>query len=99
MGSGCSEDDEDDFVDAREVFDKMSDSSSDCSQDDCSTSGFGYDYWVGNLDNSVDIRRDKLLRFMGLSSRWLIRDPQEEYEQDDFIDEIRAENSNFQNGL
>ena len=44
MGSGCCEDEEDDFVDAREVFDKMSDSSSDCSQDDCSKSRFGYDY-------------------------------------------------------
>ncbi|KAJ9549671.1 hypothetical protein OSB04_022214, partial [Centaurea solstitialis] len=102
MGSGCSEDEEDDFFDAREVFDLMSDSSFCCSSDDCSTSGFGYDYWVGNLDG-VDVRRDKLLRFMGLSSRWLVRDPQEEYEQDDFVGNIGVdtvpENSNFRDGV
>ncbi|XP_024995622.1 uncharacterized WD repeat-containing protein C3H5.08c-like isoform X2 [Cynara cardunculus var. scolymus] len=100
MGS-CSEEQEDDFFDAREVFASMSDSGSDCSPEDCSTSGFGYDYWVGNLD-SVDIRRDKLLRFMGLNSRWLVRDPEEEYE-DDFVDEIREDTmlvkSDFQDGF
>lgn len=100
MGS-CSEDEEDDFFDTREVFASMSDSGSDCSPEDCSTSGFGYDYWVGNLDG-VDVRRDKLLRFMGLNSRWLVRDPEEEYE-DDFVDEIREdtmpENSDLQDGF
>lgn len=100
MGS-CSEDEEDDFFDTREVFALMSDSGSDCSTEDCSTSGFGYDYWVGNLD-SVHVRRDKLLRFMGLNSRWLVRDPEQEYE-DYFVDEIRedtmAENSDFKDGI
>ncbi|KAJ0666020.1 putative transcription factor WD40-like family [Helianthus annuus] len=88
MGS-CSEDEEDEFFDAREVFALMSDSDSDCSPEDCSTSGFGYGYWVGNLD-SVDARRDKLLRFMGLNSRWLVnRDREEEEYEDVFVDEVR----------
>ncbi|MFS7942082.1 putative transcription factor WD40-like family [Helianthus anomalus] len=90
MGS-YSEDEEDEFFDAREVFDYMSDSGSDWLPEDCSTSGFGYDYWVGNLDG-VDARRDKLLRLMGLSSRWRVnRDNEEGYDpyEDGFIDEIR----------
>lgn len=90
MGSYSEEEDE--FFDTREVFDVMSDSDSDCLIDDCSTSGFGYDYWAGNLDG-VNARRHKLLRFMGLSSRWLVkRDREHEDEdgyEDDFVDEIR----------
>ncbi|KAI7741127.1 hypothetical protein M8C21_000647 [Ambrosia artemisiifolia] len=101
MGSYC-EDEEDEFFDTREVFGLMSDSDSECSPEDCSTSGFGYDYWVGNLE-SVDARRDRFLRFMGLNSRWLVkRDSDEEYEGG-FVDEIRdvtevilPENSNTQ---
>ncbi|KAK9053067.1 hypothetical protein SSX86_029697 [Deinandra increscens subsp. villosa] len=89
MGSSI-ENEEDEFFDTREVFALMSDSDSDSFREDCSTSGFGYDYWVGNL-GSVDARRDKFLRFMGLNSRWLVkRDREDEYE-DCFIDEIRDE--------
>ncbi|KAI3693709.1 hypothetical protein L1987_76659 [Smallanthus sonchifolius] len=83
-----SEDEEDEFFDARQVFALMSDSESDCSPGGCSTSGFGYDYWAGNFD-SVDARRDKLLRFMGLSSRWHVKRGREEEFEDDIVDEIR----------
>ncbi|KAK1438555.1 hypothetical protein QVD17_04364 [Tagetes erecta] len=94
MMSGYREGEDDEFFDAREVFDKMSDLDS---FDDCSTSGFGYDYWVGNLDG-VDARRDKLLRFMGLNSRWLVkRDREEEEYGDDFVDEIRDDTELFLN--
>lgn len=41
----------------------MSDSDSGCLAEHCSTSGFGYAYWVGNLDR-VGARRGKLLRHM-----------------------------------
>ncbi|KAI3812855.1 hypothetical protein L1987_17568 [Smallanthus sonchifolius] len=88
---GYSEDEEDEFFDAREVFALMPDSDSDCFLD-CSTSGFGYDYWVGNLD-SVESRRDKLLRFMGLSSRWLVKRGREEEYEDDFVDEVRDDSN------
>ncbi|KAI3713480.1 hypothetical protein L1987_72058 [Smallanthus sonchifolius] len=91
---GYSEDEEDEFFDAREVFALMPDSDSDYFLD-CSTSGFGYDYWDGNLD-SVESRRDKLLRFMGLSSRWLVKRGREEEYEDDFVDEVR-DDSNSQN--
>ncbi|KAL8200973.1 hypothetical protein R6Q57_012312 [Mikania cordata] len=85
---GYSEDEDDEFFDTREVFDLMLDSDSCRCAEDCSTSGFGYDYWVGNLD-SVDARRHRFLKFMGLNSRWLLeRDREKEYE-DDFFDEIR----------
>ncbi|XP_076929846.1 uncharacterized protein LOC143594407 [Bidens hawaiensis] len=96
MGSSYSEDEQDEFFDTHQVFDEMSDSDSGCSDEHCSTSGFGYDYWVGNLD-SVDARRGKLLRFMGLSSRWLAkRERKDEYEYeygygDDFVDEVRGD--------
>ncbi|PWA63988.1 dynein regulator LIS1 [Artemisia annua] len=81
---------EDVFFDAYEFFDDMFDS------EDCSTSGFGYDYWVGNME-SVDFRRNKLLRFMGLSSRWLVerdRDRDTDRDEDcvdDFVGEIRED--------
>ncbi|CAI9281586.1 unnamed protein product [Lactuca saligna] len=47
---GSYSDNEDEFFDAREAFASMSDSGSDCSLEDYSTSGFDYDYWVGNLE-------------------------------------------------
>ncbi|CAI9299484.1 unnamed protein product [Lactuca saligna] len=47
---GSYSDNEDEFFDAREVFASMSDSGCDCSPEYCSTFGFDYDYWVGNLE-------------------------------------------------
>ncbi|CAI9286406.1 unnamed protein product [Lactuca saligna] len=47
---GSYSDNEDEFFDACEAFASMFDSGSDCSPEDCSTSGFDYDYWVGNLE-------------------------------------------------
>ncbi|KAL7609968.1 hypothetical protein Lser_V15G10059 [Lactuca serriola] len=102
---GSYSDNEDEFFDAREAFATMSDSGSDCSPEDCSTSGFDYDYWVGNMEG-VDSRRDKFLRFMGLNSKWLVnREGEEEYDND-FIDEINEDtvlispqNSDFQDRI
>ncbi|KAI3756339.1 hypothetical protein L1987_56159 [Smallanthus sonchifolius] len=51
------------------MFASLSDSDS----DDCSTSGFNYDSWMGNLD-SVNERRNKFIRSVGLSSKWLGKD-------------------------
>ncbi|KAD3641412.1 hypothetical protein R6Q59_003992 [Mikania micrantha] len=85
---GYSEDEDNEFFDTREVFDLMPDSDSGRCTEDCSTSGFGYDYWVGNLD-SVDARRHRFLKFMGLSSRWLVESDREKEYEDDFFDEIR----------
>ncbi|GJU29237.1 WD repeat-containing protein 44-like protein [Tanacetum coccineum] len=81
---------EDVFFDAYEIFDDMLFDS-----EDCSTSGFGYDSWgvIGNME-SVDFRRNKLLSFMGLSSRWLVqRDRDRDHEDcvDDFVGEIRQD--------
>nr|GEU96313.1 hypothetical protein [Tanacetum cinerariifolium] len=84
---------EDVFFDAYEIFDDMLFDS-----EDCSTSGFGYDYWgvVGNME-SVDFRRNKLLGFMGLSSRWLVqRDRDRDRDEDcvdDFVGEIRQDSN------
>nr|XP_043607170.1 uncharacterized WD repeat-containing protein C3H5.08c-like [Erigeron canadensis]XP_043607172.1 uncharacterized WD repeat-containing protein C3H5.08c-like [Erigeron canadensis] len=82
-----SEDEGDEFFDANDV---MYDSGSDC---DCSTSGFGYDYWVRRNLECVDSRRDKFLRCMGLNSRWLLKKgDQDDYkndDEDDFVDAIR----------
>lgn len=86
---GCCSEIEDDFLDAHEVFVTSSDSGSEC--DDCSTSGFGYDSWFGNLD-SVDERRNRFMRSMGLSSKRLVRDEEKEHENDGFyrdFDEIK----------
>lgn len=55
---------EDDFHDAHDVFDKMSDSEDE---------GFVYDSWVGNLD-SVDKRRNKFIRSIGLSNKWVVKE-------------------------
>ncbi|XP_071692447.1 uncharacterized protein [Rutidosis leptorrhynchoides] len=88
--------DEDCFYDAHEVFDELSDSDS---NEDCCTSGFGYDYWVCNLDGA-DTRRDKFLKFMGLNSSWLVHrdhieteyDYEHEHEHEHvFVDEIRQD--------
>lgn len=93
MGSYTEENEEDDdgFYDAREVFDLISDLDS---NEDCCTSGFGYDYWVGNLDG-VDARRHKFLKFMGLNSSWLVnREIENEHEHElehVFVDEIRQD--------
>ncbi|XP_071730648.1 uncharacterized protein [Rutidosis leptorrhynchoides] len=79
----CS-DIEDDFHDTREVLDVLSDSESERSSDDsCSTSGFNYDpLWVGNLD-SVDERRNRFMKSIGLSSKWLVvKDEEIETEND-----------------
>ena len=50
---GSYSDNEDEFFDACKAFASMSDSGSDCSPEDCSTSGFDYDYWVGNLEKGL----------------------------------------------
>lgn len=82
---GCCSETEDDFFDATEVFLSMSDSDSERSSDDCSTSGFKYDSWIGNLD-SVNERRNKFIKSIGLSSKWLVKDE----ETDETSDETKS---------
>ncbi|XP_076900585.1 uncharacterized protein LOC143554782 [Bidens hawaiensis] len=82
--SGCSDMD-DDFFDTREMFASLSDSDSNSdserSSNECSTSGFNYDSWMGNLD-SVNERRNKFIKSVGLSSKWLVKDEETEPEKD-----------------
>lgn len=80
----CSEI-EDDFFDTHEMFAQLSDSDSErSSSDDCSTSsGFNYDSWVGNLD-SVDERRNRFIKSIGLSPKWVVKDEEIEPENDGF---------------
>ncbi|KAL7596600.1 hypothetical protein Lser_V15G30248 [Lactuca serriola] len=82
MKMSCCSEIEDDFFDAREVFVSMSDSDSERYSDDCCTSGYKYDSWIGNLD-SVDERRNKFIRSIGLSSKWLVRDEESDETSDE----------------
>ncbi|KAK9059358.1 hypothetical protein SSX86_021978 [Deinandra increscens subsp. villosa] len=87
--SVCSDID-DDFFDTREMFASLSDSDSEeRSSDDCSTSGLNYDSWMGNLE-SVNERRNRFIRSVGLSSKCLVRDEQIEHEKDDAHVETKA---------
>ncbi|CAI9260683.1 unnamed protein product [Lactuca saligna] len=52
---GSYSDNGDEFFDAHEAFASMLNSGSDCSLEDCSTSRFDYDYWVGNLEKGYQI--------------------------------------------
>ncbi|KAM0030187.1 putative transcription factor WD40-like family [Helianthus debilis subsp. tardiflorus] len=76
---------EDDFFDAREMFAVLSDSDTERSSDECSTSasGFKYDDWMGNFD-SVNERRNRFIRSVGLSSKWVVKDEEIEPEKDGF---------------
>ncbi|KAL8196299.1 hypothetical protein R6Q57_025299 [Mikania cordata] len=88
--SGCSDVD-DDFFDTREMFASLSESDSEPSSDDCSTSGFNYDSWMGNLD-SVDERRNRFARSVGLSPKWLVKDVEIQQEIDDFQPDVDETN-------
>ncbi|KAG8374555.1 hypothetical protein BUALT_Bualt10G0007600 [Buddleja alternifolia] len=72
MGS-YSEAEEDKFFDTREDVSSVSDLASDCSEDFLSSGlescAIGYDFWTKKPD-SVDERRGKFLKLMGLNSDW-----------------------------
>nr|XP_043630651.1 WD repeat-containing protein 44-like [Erigeron canadensis] len=89
---------EDGYFDAHEVFDKLSDSEDDDSSDEslCSTSGVKYDYWIGNLDDSVDERRNRFMKSVGLGSKGVVKDEEIEPEKgcfrDDFVEKVKEDN-------
>nr|DAD36200.1 TPA_asm: hypothetical protein HUJ06_006840 [Nelumbo nucifera] len=80
MGS-CSEEEEDRFFDSREDLTPLSDSGSDCPENIDSNSGllgwasggFLYEVWIKN-PLSIHERRDKFLKWMGLSLDRTVRD-------------------------
>ncbi|KAI7753418.1 hypothetical protein M8C21_022805 [Ambrosia artemisiifolia] len=76
---------DDDFFDTREMLSALSDSESERSSDECSTSAsvLNYDSWMGNLD-SVNERRNRFIRSVGLSSKWVVKDEEIEPEKHDF---------------
>ncbi|PIN00954.1 WD40 repeat-containing protein [Handroanthus impetiginosus] len=77
MMDSYSETEEDQFFDSRDDISSVSDLGSDCSEG-CLISGLGYDYWTKNPE-SVNERREKFLKIMGLDSDWRrIGDDEEE---------------------
>ncbi|KAI3502694.1 hypothetical protein L1887_30929 [Cichorium endivia] len=82
MKMSCCNEIEDDFFDATEVFLSMSDSIFEHSSDDCSTYGFKYDSWIGNLD-SVNEHHNKFIKSIGLSSKWLVKDEETDATSDE----------------
>ncbi|KAI3469108.1 hypothetical protein Pfo_025771 [Paulownia fortunei] len=80
MGS-YSETEEDHFFDTRDDISSVSDLGSDCSEG-CLSYGIGdgalgYEFWTKKPD-SIDERRDKFFKWMGLSSDWHRTDGDEE---------------------
>ncbi|XAR70137.1 hypothetical protein NMG60_11026905 [Bertholletia excelsa] len=84
MDSRCEED-EDQFFDARDEITSVSDSGSDCSDDWCSCSGrsnsvvnsLAYEFWA-KTPESAHQRRNRFLKWMGLSSDPIVETVKEE---------------------
>nr|GMC97936.1 WD repeat-containing protein 44-like [Ipomoea batatas] len=98
MGS-CSAIDGYDFFDSHEEEEISSDSDSDCYESNFSTRDangvLGYEIWTKNPE-SVDERRSRLLKWMGLGSDWSTTNKDES--NDSCSDEIKMDDRTRDNG-